>query len=222
MKPLARPHPAALGFRRALIGASLVRRWGRLPAAFTPAWPLAADLRRAGAGRAVPQPAIHRAEHAGLRRYADRAAHRPPPASLARRSNWRRRWAWCWRRPRWSWRATSAGACRAAAVPTSRWPSWWRRWSSPPRRPSSRLAPDAGEAVSGMVSGWRRSRSRRPSCCEFGTRCAATASSERSSVGENTSRPAVESTMKSSPRSGRGPMRRIAEIGTGSSSPASG
>jgi MFS family permease len=41
MKPLARPLLQRFGFRRALIGASLVAAVGvALPAAFTPAWPL--------------------------------------------------------------------------------------------------------------------------------------------------------------------------------------
>ena len=46
----------------------------RLAGGLHPGLAAGADLRRAGAGRAVPQPAIHRAEHAGLRGCADRAA----------------------------------------------------------------------------------------------------------------------------------------------------
>ena len=150
MKPLARPLLKRFGFRRALIGCLAGGGGGGGAAGGLHAGlAAAADLRPAGLGRVVPQPAIHRAEHSGLRGCAD-----PPPI---RRDQLRRHSAATGPGARRGAGDDLAGgerhavrAARPARCTTSPWPSWWRPWWSPASAPFfARLAPDAGEAVSG-------------------------------------------------------------------------
>ncbi len=86
------------------------------------------DLRAAGGRRAGAQPAIHRAEHARLRRCADRADVGGDGAVRHLAAVDAGAWAWCWRRPRWRCRPSMAGRTALLPVRFLDAASWWRRW----------------------------------------------------------------------------------------------